>query len=167
MDCQKVKKLIPLLIDNELQPLETQLVGAHLKVCPHCQKELQLYEKSWDMLSGLKEIEPAPGYISRFWTRVAAETSWHEGIVVGLRGFFAKRELVSVLAAISIIVIIGVFSFKNYFSTQEFETALTKLNPEEFELVTNIGLIQNLEFIENLEFLEDLDILEDLDSWES
>lgn len=167
MTCRDIQKLIPLYLDNQLKDNELQMVKGHIANCPHCQKEVGLYEKSWDMLKGWQDVEPSPGYVSRFWSRLAAEKSFSEKVIEGIRTVFEKRQFAGALAAASVVVIVGLVSLRNSLPIGNAESMLSKMKPEELELVSNLELAQNLEVIENIDILEDLEVLENLDSLES
>jgi len=167
MECQKVKTLIPIFLDHELEPQETEAVKEHLGNCLSCRKELKLYQESWALLSDWKDLEPAPGYVSRFWTKLATERSFESRILEGIRTILAPQRLTPALATLSVIVFVGAFVFKQYLPTREAEQALAKMAPEEIEFVQNIELAQHIDVIENIDVIEDLDILENLDTLES
>ena len=75
MDCSKAKKLIPQFLDYTLPERITGRLQEHLRTCPQCRQELKLYDKSWELLKDVPQIDPAPGYISRFWTKLSLEKS--------------------------------------------------------------------------------------------
>ena len=167
MNCPNVQKLIPLYLDNQLKDNELQVVKSHINGCSHCQKEIELYQKSWDALKNLKEIDPAPGYISRFWSRVATDKSFSQKLAEGIRGVLTSWQWAGTLVTASIVVIVGFFSLKNFLPGTNVESALAKMHPEELELVSNLELAQNLDVIENIDVLEDLEVIENLDLLES
>jgi len=57
MDCQKIKKLLNLYIDQALDAESTQTVEEHLKSCPTCREE---YLKLKQVVSALNSISPQP-----------------------------------------------------------------------------------------------------------
>ena len=77
MDIQKAKKLIPAFLDDALEPKELQAFREILAKSPELRKEVAAYKKTWALLDEVEDIEPDPGYISRFWTRVAQEEPAH------------------------------------------------------------------------------------------
>lgn len=166
MECKKAAELIPLFLDNQLEADRIQSVKEHLAICAHCQKEIRLYEKSWELLSDYKAIEPQPDYISRFWTRLSLETSWYEELIQGLKGVLLQRRLVSILTAVSIFIVAGFLSYRNL-PIGGPEKELAKMNPDEIELVEHLELAQHFDIIENIDTIEDLDVVENLDSLES
>ncbi|MCK5081630.1 MAG: zf-HC2 domain-containing protein [Candidatus Omnitrophica bacterium] len=167
MDCQEIKKLIPVYLDKELEPQESQQVREHLSGCPSCQKELEAFEESWAMLGELDEVRPEPGFVGRFWTRLALEQSWQERISEAVRNGLFQKRLVPALAMACIVVIVGSFALNNYFRIQNTDQMLSDLSREDLAMVENIELAENLDLIEEMDFLEDLDIIENLDILET
>ena len=166
MDCQKAAKLIPLFLDDQLKADESQLINEHLASCVRCQKELELYQESWDMLSHWKDLEPEPGYVSRFWTRLSLEASWLEKLRLSIRETFVQRKLAAIVTTALILIIVGFLSSR-ILPIGNTEKELAKLNSDEIELVDHLELAQHFDVIENMDTIEDLDIVENLDSLES
>ena len=174
MNCQEIKKLIPLFLEDGLDASEVQLVRGHLSTCLDCQKEKELYERSWDVLEKWEDIELTPGFVSRFWTELSVRTPWHEKVMVACKESLSSKRFAPALVTLSIVIIVGILSFRNYsFNVQETNNLLATLSPEEVEMVEHMELAQNFEIIEYIELLEDMDVLEDLDildvldAWES
>ena len=167
MDCQKIQKLIPLYLDAKLEDRESQTVREHLKDCPHCQNELALFEKSWNLLSKWEDVEPDPGYTSRFWTRLSSERAWYEQLLLNFKEFFAMKKRPLAWATASVAIIVCVLTFSSYLMKIKTNNTLTAMNPQELELLAELELAQNLDIIENIDWLEDWEVIEDLDRIES
>ena len=167
MDCQEIKKLIPIYLDKELEAKERQQVMEHLSVCPACQKEFEAFEKSWAMLGELDDIRPEPGFVGRFWTRLALEQSWQGKVSEAVKNGLFKRRLVPALVTACIVVIMGSFVLHDYFQIQSTDQMLSSLSWEDLAMVENIELAENLDLIEEMDFLEDLEIIENLDILET
>lgn len=167
MKCQIIKKLIPDFLEGELEALKAKEVREHLLLCADCQREVRLYEKSWDTLLNWREVEPVPGYISRFWTKLSLEAPWHERILTAVKEALARKRLAPVFVAVSIMIIVGSVYIPKYINQKKSETVLAKMAPAEIELLSNMELAQNLDAIEDIDNLDDLDIIEDIDSLES
>ncbi len=163
MNCQEVKKLMPVYLDKELEPQESQLVKDHLAGCPACQNELEIFERSWAMLDTLEDLPPDPGFVGRFWTRLSTEQSWHEKWLEGIQEKWLNKQLVPVLVTACVFVIVGSFVMNNYIHMQRTGKAATGLSEEDQVIVENVELVENLDVIEEIDFLEDLDVIEDLD----
>lgn len=163
MDFEQFKKLIPEYTENLLQGEELQSFREFLANSKEAQNELESYQKTWEMLSEVREIEPSPNYVSRFWTEISTRESWLERALKS----FIKPRLVPTLATACVLLIVGFFVFKNYTQIQDPEAILAGLDEDEIEMVENIELAENFDIIEDIDFLEDLDIIEELDSLET
>ena len=161
MNCGEMQKLIPEYIDGDLQPVEIDAVKQHLEQCAACQKEATLYKGAWQMLNEWKDIEPEPGYISRFWTKVAMEKPWYQEFLTELKDKLNFGRLAPVFVTLSILLLVSAVSLQVYFQPDGGNAdLLTSLNDEEVEFVENLELAENYEIIEDLDFWEDLEILE-------
>ena len=167
MRCDQVKKIILQYLNRELGIKDRQSVKEHLSGCSVCQKELQDFQKSWDLLLSWKDEESAPGYISRLWTRIAVEKPAAERILSHLKEALWKPKFTPVWVTACFVFIFFIFTFSHYFYLQKTEMAFNKMDSEEIELVDNIELAEHFEVIENIEILEDFDVIENLDSLES
>ena len=168
MKCSRSKFLIPLFLDDELDPQEKQPFQDHLAVCSHCLQELKKFEASWELLKNWKDIEPAPGYISRFWTELSCQRSWHQKVLRDLKENFAavgtRRKAPAVVAAFAVILV-GFFAARSYFQIQRTANELTNLDQEQIEFMENVELASDFEVIEELDILEDWEAIEREDLW--
>jgi hypothetical protein len=164
MECRKIIKLIPDYLENTLSSENKALITKHLTLCPRCFKEKELYEKSWQLISQLQEIEPEAGFETRFWNRLVSQT-----VTPALRSAFIwktfKRWSV-VLTTVAVIIICAFLFLPVYFQTQKADLLASKIYDEEIILVENIDLLENFEVIEQIDLLEDLDLIENLDTLE-
>lgn len=167
MNCAQVKKLIPVYLDGELEGEEIRQVKDHLAGCPNCREELQAFEKSWAMLEEWKDIEPPPGYVSRFWTAVSQRKTWQERMSRYIQEGLVKIRLTPVAAAVCVVVLAGLFALRNYWQIQELNQFLGSSNEADWEMVENIELAENLDIIEDMDLLEDLEIIENLEMLET
>lgn len=167
MNCKKVQKLIPVYMDAQLEDKELRTVREHLKDCPHCQKELDLFEKSWELLSNWKDVEPSPGYINRFWARLSLERPWYEQLLLNLKEVFVMKKKTLAWGAVSMVIIVCVLTFSNYILTLKTNNKLAVMNPQDLELLAELEFVQNLDIIEDIDWLEDWEIIENLDTIDS
>lgn len=65
MNCNEIKDMLPLYIDDELDDKEKKLVEEHIEKCENCKKELEEYKKIIYMLQNMTEEEPPKGYCKR------------------------------------------------------------------------------------------------------
>ena len=170
MNCTEIKKLIPVYLDGELGQEETLLVKEHIASCAACQKELHALERSWKMLGEWKNIDPAPGYVSRFWTKVSIQRPWHEEAAqkVGeALDRLRRRRLAPVYVAVCVLLITGGFFLRNYWQMREARELAVSLNQEELDMAKDVELAENFDIIQEMDFLEDLEVIENLDSLET
>ena len=165
MNCDKVKKKIPLYIDNELQPQEAQEVKDHLAICSVCRKETEGLKKQWDLLLSWKEEEPAAAYVSRVWTKIAEKPKKSlKEIGEELLEHILTPNYAPVFATLFLVFALAAFHFAG---NKNMEIAFNKMNVEEVEVVTHIELAEHFEIIADIETLEDFDVIESLDIPES
>ena len=170
MRCDQAKKIIPVYLDGELGQEETLIVKEHIASCAACQKEQHALERSWKMLGEWKNIDPVPGYVSRFWIKISLERPWREKVALGiqesLEGLRRKR-LAPVFAAVCVLLITGIFSLRNYWQMREAQELVASLDQEELEMAADVELAENFDIIQEMDFLEDLEVIENLDSLET
>lgn len=164
MNCERIKTLIPAYMDEELQPNEMNEVREHLSVCAACQKEFEAFQESWSILGELDEIQPEPGFIGRFWTKLSFEQSWQEKVKGAMENMFSGRRLVPVLATLCVMIMAGSFAGRHYVQQQKTNQALADLNQNELTMIENIELAENLSLIAQLDFWEDFEVVEKLDA---
>lgn len=161
MQCHKIKKLIPGFLEGALDSKSNQDVLKHLQACEVCAKEKELYEKTWQLMGEWQDIEPEPGFKSRFWNRLVSRKT--EIIRTPALNILRLTQRLTVALATAAIVILAMnFVIPKYFQSKNTEILISSLNEEEMVLIENIDLLENLELIEAIEFLEDLDIIENL-----
>ena len=161
MQCDEVKTLLPIFLDDELTPEERTNIQVHLSSCGNCQNELKVYRRSWDLLKQWPDLEPPGSYISQFWSNVSAQTPWYTSIIKELRSRFFNPRVAPVWVIAFLLLFISAFVVQYYWQIQETEVILTSLPFEEIELIDNIDLVENYEVIQNLDTLEEIEILED------
>ena len=166
MKCREMKNLIPLFLDGVLREGKNLHVREHLRGCAACRKELAAFEQSWAMRKEGESIQPRPGYISRFWTRVSEETSWQERVRQGLREGLWSRRLAPAFVTACLVIIVGIFALRNYYQIQNTTQTLANLGEDEIEMVENMELAENFDLIEDMDFWEDMEVIENTDSLE-
>jgi hypothetical protein len=167
MNCQTIKKLLPIYSDQGLGPIQEQEVRDHLKDCPVCRKEHEALKQSWAMLGEIEEIDPEPGFVGRFWTRLAAQQPWYEKLLGALKERLFNKQLVPVLATACLLLIAGSFVLDHYSQIRRTDRVIASLSAEDLTMVENIELAENLDLIKELDLLEDLDLIASLDSSKS
>ena len=64
MHCKEIKKKLNAWVDNEVSPSESKKIGLHLKQCPDCCKESEIFKKTNTHLDRLPDIRK-PALLSR------------------------------------------------------------------------------------------------------
>lgn len=161
MGCEDIRKDMASFLSGELSAPQNDEIREHLMRCEGCQKELDAYKETWNILDSWEGEDPDRGYVSRFWMRLASERSWQERLADILSSIFADKRFVPALSAVCILVVAGFFVLRTTQAHQT-EVLLTALSIEEIEFVENLELAENFEFLEQMEMLEQLDILDEL-----
>ena len=138
MECAEIKRLLPLFVDDALDSEQRTDIQVHLSSCPHCQKELQAYRRSWDVLKSWPVLEPSPDYISRFWTNLTLRTPWYHHAGEFLKRYVLAPRVAPVWVTACLLLVLSAFVARNYWQIQETEMLLTNLSVEEVELIDNI-----------------------------
>ena len=167
MDCQEIKKLIPVYLDDELEAAERQQVSDHLQVCADCRAEAQAMEKSWELLAEIEEIEPDPNYRARFWRAVDVRRPWYAKVGQYFQSVFLQRRWVPALAGAAVVVMISVFTINQFLLKPSLPTVLTELKDTELEMIANIDLVEVYEIIQDMDFFTDFDVIENMNGRET
>lgn len=167
MDCNEIKKLIPIFLDGELAADEHQMVESHLGICAACRNEAQAVQGAWEMLGELDDIQPDPNYKTRFWARVAGQTSRQEKIFDYIRSLFLNRRLAPALAAAGLILAVTLVATYKYFQPLPTDGRIAEFNNVELDMLENIDLVENFDLIRDIELLSDLEIIEGLDEMDA
>lgn len=162
MDCKQTREFINFWVDGELSPEESASVGQHLARCNACREEFKAYTRAWNALKVWPDVEPAPGYVSRFWTRLREDQAWYERFWNNCKPFLADKFFVPAFAAVLIFITAAGVIFYNTFSATRTETVISSLSADEIDLVEHLEIVENFEVLKDLEFLQDLDVIESL-----
>lgn len=163
MECHDIKEIMAPFLSGEVQGSQADEVRAHLMHCEECRQELDAYKGTWDLLASWEDEDPAPGYISRFWTRVALERSWLEKFQDAFGEIFTVKRLVPAVSVMCALLLVGTFAMRTT-QTHQTEMLLTDLTLEEIEFVENLEFAENLEMLGEMEMLEEMDILDEVSS---
>jgi len=124
MKCQRVKKLIPLAVGDDLRPRLGRAVRAHVEACPGCRKELEGYRRTLAQLKAAAKAEGVPDWNEGEWkglmVRVAAgagtgRAATDKARVRILRPHWAAASVLGVFLGL---VVLGVL-FRNPFLEPE------------------------------------------------
>jgi len=167
MDCQKIQKLIPIYLDQQLETAKHRQVEAHLLGCPDCRREARAIEQSWDLLGEIETLKPDPNYIARFWHSVDAQMPWHAKIFKNVQAVFLQRHWAPALAAAVIVVLVITLATVQYLQNPIEPAVLAELDESELEMIADIDLAEHYEIIRELDFFSDFEIIENLNGFEA
>lgn len=144
MNCSKIKKLLPVFLDGELEHEKEELVRQHLSTCSECGLEAKLVSKTWGLLDKLETIEPSKEARAKFWEKVASEELDKSPNIFSWNKFLFKWSPVMVAA----VLLVFSFFYKDYLPTSQ-----------DKEIIKNIEVLENLEILENLDLLTNLPVV--------
>ncbi len=153
MVCKDIKKILGEYLENHLPQDLQQQVRAHLGQCPRCAQQAEGHKRSWEILGLYKPPQPLEGYVRRFWVRLA------ETVPAGSKPafFFLPKPWALATVALTVVLILGVsIGLKNY----SLEKRLSKMSPDDREIVNNMDLARYWQGIERLDALNDMDVIE-------
>ena len=144
MNCPKIKKLLPVFLDGELEYEKEELVRQHLSTCSECSSEAKLIANTWNLMDNLETIEPSKEARAKFWKKVASEE------LNKSPNIFPWNRLLFRWAPITVAAVLLLFSlfFKDYLPTSQ-----------DKEIIKNIEMLENLEILENLDLLTNLPVV--------
>ncbi len=160
MDCQYVKGIMAAFLSGTLDAAENDHIENHLMHCPVCQKEMDAYKATWEMLGEWPDEEPDRSYLSRFWTRLSVKHPWKERFLKIFQAAYFDKRLISTAVPVSILIVVGFLTLKTSWQINQTELLLTALSAEEIEFLRNWELAENFELLEQMDVLEQLDGLD-------
>ena len=161
-NCSEIKKLIPRLLADESSCVEAESIREHLKTCALCQQYAGTVEKSWEILNTWQDIVPQPGYVGKFWTRLAEKQAQPQ--VPRPQEVFLFKTWRPALVAVCLLFATGIFVGRALYHQQALTVALTHLSDDELEMVQNMELVENFDLIQDLDLFQDLEIIESIDA---
>jgi hypothetical protein len=162
MDCLKIKNLIPGYLNRELPTKEAERIRTHLVDCARCRQECLAYEKSWDILQQWEDLEPKPGYVSRFWTQLALRQPWYVRVGSYVKEILLIRRFVPVYATAMVVFIVGIFTLRTSFIIYRDSRNFATFPSEDIEFIESLDLTVNLDVLNDLDFLENMRVIEKL-----
>lgn len=164
MKCRECTKLMGDDVDGELNGPVKISFDLHLAECAACRKSFEAVSKAWQTLGELPEVEPSPAFVSRFWTRVAAEGTRKESFAFNLADIFRSRAWMPVAVTLSVLIIVGSV---NVFKMNSLRGDVSHLSGSDMELIANIELAEHFDVINEMDSLDDADVIENLESLET
>lgn len=160
MRCYRIKRILPLFLDGQLSEKQSAEVKVHLDRCPLCYKEAESLKETWDLLAEWKPIHPAPNFKTRFWQRVAEETSEERHPIFVFPRLLSPR-LVPAFATLGVILIIGIY-LMNFFAGASVQRLAKLVGNQDIQMLKDLDLTEEFEVIQNINILEDFEIINSL-----
>ncbi len=186
MQCDVVKKMMALYLDDGLSEKDKRLVQDHCVACSDCEAELNLFRQTWDLCGEPEVIEPRADFVSQFWTRLSSEQTIFDKYRFKMRNFLLfKKPAFSMVIGGVFVLLISIVSMQNlgWFEHEDVlivqkeqdpiisgkimqEVVVAKKGVQEVEWIPldeSIELVEDMEIIENLDFFENMEMLEQFD----
>jgi predicted anti-sigma-YlaC factor YlaD len=165
MKCREFGECIGEYVDGELAASLKADFDRHMAECLSCRKSYESIAGAWESLKGLPETEPSPAFVSRFWTKVAAEGgARREHPAILFKNVFLNRKWVPVAMVLSAFVVFVSF---NVIKIDPVGNVLSQLSGSDLELIENFELVEHFDVINDLEELQDADVIQELDHLQS
>ena len=162
MQYEDVKKILPIYLEGELDPVENELVKKFLAQYPELQKEAHSLQRACNMLGEVKEIEPSEDYESRFWSELTFSRPWYEEFIESIKIGFKGSRLIPATVTACIVALVAIVSLQYFFQPQVTYQELAALDEEQIQIVEELEVLENFELLADLELLEDFEAIERL-----
>lgn len=90
MDCQRVRKEIPLYIDGQLAPQGREAVAAHLESCGACRREAAAARKLLSLLCSQPERQVSSSFDQRLYARLESAGA-HSSLLAPVRRWLQQK----------------------------------------------------------------------------
>ncbi|HEC69542.1 MAG TPA: hypothetical protein ENI31_04595 [Candidatus Omnitrophica bacterium] len=100
MNCKKIKKLIQLYIDQEIDSEKTQVLKEHLKTCASCQREVNTLVSLKKLISSQEKITTSQDFIAKVIEKIRKQ----EILKMNLEG--AAKRLIPLPLALGLVTFI-------------------------------------------------------------
>lgn len=173
MNCQKCKKLISEYLEENLDSSQKQLFEEHISSCRECEKELNEFLDSWDLLGDYSTPDPAEDFTQKVIHKIHERKTIQDTAQISLwEKFIAAFTLKNVgflpgMASLMILAALGFALLRGGSTGVKHQPEIS--NAQKTQIVRNVQdeeIIRNLEIYQNVEMLENLDVLIDLETLE-
>ncbi|MCD4781055.1 MAG: zf-HC2 domain-containing protein [Candidatus Omnitrophica bacterium] len=166
MNCDACQKMMLDYLSEDIQNIEDKEFINHIEHCSDCQAEFKSHRQCWNLLGDVETIDPAPNYISRFWTALSEQETWHERLVRYLSSFAHAKVLVPVFSVLVLAVLVN--WFMSVYSPQNAvdDQWAFSMNGFEIEMAESMEIVEHFDIIQNFDILLDFEIIEELDGLE-
>jgi predicted anti-sigma-YlaC factor YlaD len=132
MKCRNIQKKLSAYQDMELEPREQEQVRSHLLSCRVCREQYAEFERVWQTLGGLEEIQPDPWFYRQIVRKI--KESREQRFFPGLQWIprlLPARIIVSILLVVGILTgtyLGNILARSNIFLFHYEQTSETVLN---------------------------------------
>src|SRR5919198_3063628 len=148
MGCQNIKELILEYPDGDLTKGEKLQVETHLRECKECNLFFAQSNEVWNLLDMWDGVETEKNFVSEFWDRISEEDR-SKG--KGIFDFFRDWKYGwGVVAAVIIILFIGIFSVNN-FHPRRASVVFTEMDRKDDELLIRLDNVTSRDTARALE----------------
>jgi predicted anti-sigma-YlaC factor YlaD len=132
MKCRNIQKKLSAYQDRELEPREQEQVRSHLLSCRVCREQYAEFERVWQTLGGLEEIQPDPWFYRQIVRKI--KESREQRFFPGLQWIprlLPARIIVSILLVVGILTgtyLGNILARSNIFLFHYEQTSETVLN---------------------------------------
>jgi hypothetical protein len=120
MECGQIEKMLPEYAEEALAPEEIARIEKHLTSCAKCRMALDDYKKAQELVKGLEEVEPPPGFAQKIMVQVREEAREKGGL---LQRLFYPLHVKLPIQAIATVVI-AVLAIQVYRSVEPQKAAV-------------------------------------------
>jgi hypothetical protein len=166
MNCHKVKILLGQFLEGELSGSIKEKVETHLKTCTNCQREKELFSKTWQMLDSYVTPKLRNDFTTSLMERIHSEQTRIVKVVYRYPQFslwFNPRRLVPALALLLIVVLTSFLLWRKPPSEERMAKITPSPSQEVIAPVTDEEIIRNLDFYESIELLQNLNLLSEME----
>lgn len=102
MNCKRIRPLLSVYHDGELDPAQRTEIEAHLAACPECARTLDGYSSLGQDIRGLPGVRPPAGTQAEFETRLHKLSA---SPLLGVRGLGLRRALAAAAFALALVAL--------------------------------------------------------------
>ncbi|MCD4785470.1 MAG: zf-HC2 domain-containing protein [Candidatus Eremiobacteraeota bacterium] len=115
MNCEEIRKHISEYIEGDLPQDRMTAYKSHIDNCPGCQKEIEEYKKTWQLLGEWEDVKPGVNFLPDFWNAVE-KSGKDSSLAEKFRDFISRLFSFRIPAwgAVTVMIIallVGHFSF--------------------------------------------------------
>ncbi|MEW6088497.1 MAG: zf-HC2 domain-containing protein [bacterium] len=162
MSCREIKSSLPLFLAGELPQDEKSRIKIHLEKCLNCKKELELFQKSWDLLDIADKIQPSIAFKSKVRRKIS-----ENGYDCQKNKFLRMPEFLPKWVPAAVIMFLlmtggGGLYLRKIFINQRIQNYALIFEYENTRIPDDLDLAEELELIENMHVLEEVELIDSI-----